>query len=379
MKKILLSSIMTFAFLISANAQQWIEKTSCNKQASEIVNEAINYLSNLEHLMAVGMAKGALVVDQDCECAKLVIAAAASNNSDWGSRASKLQNINVKSLTKIERAWYTVLSSSNEDYNETVKKAIKMYPTSPLLNWFETSNNDWNSYKKFASNFPQYSSAAYNMMAYGYARGDYGDKPDFNSAYQAISKSLTLHEGPNALDSQAEIAAMEGDYEKALENQLKAYDYAPFASPYQPKLVTYFRTVNKENLTKTLQDLQINAQQAIEDQNLEEWKKYISEDMVLTTGDSSLTKFYNQTEERFLEKTNFEWNNFDLRDIDVNFSPDMSMAVLTFYASGDYTMNDTNEKVDYSTRASAVWIATDSGWKMVHANWAPFGGSGIPK
>ena len=112
MKKILLSSIMTFAFLISANAQQWIEKTSCNKQASEIVNEAINYLSNLEHLMAVGMAKGALVVDQDCECAKLVVAAAASNNSDWGSRASKLQNINVKSLTKIERAWYTVLSLS---------------------------------------------------------------------------------------------------------------------------------------------------------------------------------------------------------------------------------------------------------------------------
>ncbi len=378
MKKILLSLIMTFAFLISANAQKWIEETSCNKQASKIVNEAINHLSNLEHLMAVGMAKGALVVDEDCECAKLVVAAASSNNKDWGSRASKLQNINVKSLTNIERAWFTVLSSSNKNYDETVQKAIDMYPASPLLNWFKTSPRDWNSFKTYATNFPKNASAAYNMMAYAYARGDYGDKPDFNAAYQSISKSLTMHQGPNALDSQAEIAAMEGDYDKAVENQLKALDYAPFASPYQAKLRTYWRTLNKKDLIKDLKDLQVNAQQAIEDQNLEEWKKYISEDMMLTTGDSSLTKFYNQTEEKFLEKTNFQWNNFDLRDIDVNFSPDMTMAILTFYASGDYTLNETNEKVDYSTRASAVWIATDSGWKMVHANWAPFGGSGIP-
>ena len=55
------------------------------------------------------------------------------------------------------------------------------------------------------------------------------------------------------------------------------------------------------------------------------------------------------------------------------------MTVLTFYASGSYTLIDTSEKVDYSTRASAVWLSTDSGWKMVHANWAPFGGSGIPQ
>ena len=104
-----------------------------------------------------------------------------------------------------------------------------------------------------------------------------------------------------------------------------------------------------------------------------------AKDAKLTSGDSSLTEFYEQTDERFLEKRNFKWNNFDLRDIEVNFSPDMTMAVLTFYASGDYTLNETNENVDYSTRASAVWIATNSGWKMTHANWAPFGGSGIPK
>ena len=64
--------------------------------------------------MSVGMAKAALVVDKDCEYAKLLIVAATSNNKDWGSRATKLQNINVKSLTEIEIAWYTVLSTSDE-------------------------------------------------------------------------------------------------------------------------------------------------------------------------------------------------------------------------------------------------------------------------
>ena len=67
-------------------------------------------------------------------------------------------------------------------------------------------------------------------------------------------------------------------------------------------------------------------------------------------------------------------------DIDVDFSPDMGTAILTFYADGSYSVGDSDEKVDYSTRASSVWIATDSGWKTVHTNWAPYGGgSGIPK
>jgi hypothetical protein len=113
---------MSFAFLVSANAQQWIEQTSCNKNASKIVNEAITSLSNLEHLTAIGMAKAALLVDQNCECAKLVIAAAASDNENWGSRSEKLQNINVKSLTNIERTWHMLLSTSSEKYDQAVKK-----------------------------------------------------------------------------------------------------------------------------------------------------------------------------------------------------------------------------------------------------------------
>ena len=63
---------MTFTVIFNVNAQQWIDDSSCNKKASAIVNEAITSLANLEHLMAVGMAKAALVVDKNCECATLI-------------------------------------------------------------------------------------------------------------------------------------------------------------------------------------------------------------------------------------------------------------------------------------------------------------------
>ena len=68
----------------------------------------------------------------------------------------------------------------------------------------------------FSKKFPANSSAAFNMIAYGYAYGEYGEGPDFEAAYEAIEKSRELHQGPNALDSKAEIAAMEGKYQIAL-------------------------------------------------------------------------------------------------------------------------------------------------------------------
>ena len=102
--------------------------------------------------------------------------------------------------------------------------------------------------------------------------------------------------------------------------------------------------------------------------------------MQLVSGDSNLQDFYEFNESSFSRGANVNWDNFDLRDIDVSFSPDMGTAILTFYADGSYSVGDSDKKVDYSTRASSVWIATDSGWKTVHTNWAPYGGgSGIPK
>ena len=108
--------------------------------------------------------------------------------------------------------------------------------------------------------------------------------------------------------------------------------------------------------------------------------KNISEDMQLISGDSNLQNFYEFNKESFSRGANVNWESFNLKDIEVSFSPDMSMAILTFYAEGSYSSGESEDMIDYSTRASSVWIATDSGWKTVHTNWAPYGGgSGIPK
>ena len=372
MKKYLFTLII-IGFTFNGYSQLWIENVSCSKKASEIVNQAITHLSNLEHLMAVGMADAALVVDKDCDCAKLVSAAAASNNNNWGSRASKLQDINTNNLNDIEKAWFMLLSTPNNKFNEASQKALKIHPESALINWLATRYDNFEGMKKFSEKFPDVSASAYNAMAYEYARNG-----DYDSAYDAIFKSLSLHDGSNAKDSRAEIAAMEGDYAKAVNSQLQAYAVAPFASPYYENLVIYSRNRNKEGLINGLKEAQIAVQDAVENQDLEEWKKYISDDMVVTAGDSNLSEFYDQTEEKFLEETNFTWNEFELKDIDVRLTPDMSTAILTFYAKGSFTMNESKEEVDYSTRASAVWIATSTGWKMVHTNYAPYGGAGIP-
>jgi hypothetical protein len=144
--------------------------------------------------------------------------------------------------------------------------------------------------------------------------------------------------------------------------------------------MTYWRSVNKENLVENLKNAQKNIQDAILKRDYEEFKKYITDDMQLVSGDSNLQDFYNFTNESFSRGADVTWKSFELRDINVMFSPKMDMAILTFYADGSYTINDSNESIDYSTRASSVWIATDNGWKTVHTNWAPYGGgSGIPK
>ena len=384
-----MKNLITILLIITSfnmSSQKWINDSNCDSQSYKILNEAITHLANLEQLTAVGMAKAAKMSDSGCECANLVLAAAAATDANWGTRKAKLEAINTQLLSSEEKAWYDLLveTTKGEDntWSDVYSDAISNFSDSPLINWVGIGGTGagWDGYMAFSKKFPENSSAAYNMIAYGYAYGEYGDEPDFEAAYESIDKSMELHQGPNAMDSKAEIAAMEGKYQIALNNQLKAFDYAFFASPYQPKLQIYYRNLVKENLSNNLKEAQKAVQKAILDRNYDEFKKYISEDMQLVSGDSNLQDFYEFNESSFSRGANVNWDNFDLRDIDVDFSPDMGTAILTFYADGSYSVGDSDEKVDYSTRASSVWIATDSGWKTVHTNWAPYGGgSGIPK
>ena len=380
MKNLIFSATIIFSF--SINAQVWIEDSDCNSKSRAMVNEAIDHMTNLEPLVSMGLAKAALIVDNQCECAKLVLAAISSPNPNWGSRKSKLEKIDITKLSDEENGWYELLvatTSGEEDWDSTYEKVLGKFPNSPLFNWFGTNRQDWSTYSKYADNFPEHAAAAYNMLAYANAYGELGSGPDFDTAYNLLEKLETLHDGPNSRDSRAEIAAMNNDYQTALSNQLKAVDYATFASPYWEKAPTYWRTLNKQDVSAGLIEAQTNMQNAILERNLEEFKKYVSDDMALVTGDSNLGDFYTFNDNNLNQETNFSWNSFDMRDFETHFSIDMKVAVLTFYASGSYTFTDSEDEVDYSTRASSVWIATNDGWKCTHANWAPYKtGTGIP-
>ena len=138
-------------------------------------------------------------------------------------------------------------------------------------------------------------------------------------------------------------------------------------------------TESNEDIVSDLKENAVNLQEAILTQNSEEFNKYVDKNIAFSTGDSNLSKFYTMSTENFDAEPAAKWGEFDLYDINVALSPDSRTAVLTFYAKGDYTVGE-GDKVDYSTRASSVWISTESGWKIMHSSWVPFGGgNGIPK
>ena len=380
-----MKNIITIIFcmmIINLNGQQWIDD-SCNKKASKIANKAIDHLANLEYMMAYAMANAALIVDEDCQCAKLVKAGATSAAANWGSRKQKLDDVDVSKLGGEEKVWYSTLTATltgdSDKYQKSLKDGLADYPDSPILNWLSTGT-DFDANKKFAKKFPTIASGSYNFMAYQYARGNYDGEPDLDMAYEMIDKSMALHDGPNILDSKAEIAAENGDYETALSSQLKAHDYSSIGSQYWKNAVMYWHKLNKETVADNLKKAQVNMQNAILEKNEEEFKKYVSDDESLVVGDSNLGEFYNYTLENLNQEALIDWDSFDIRDIDVHFSSDMTMAYLTFYADGAYTFKESGESVDYNTRASAVWIRTADGWKSIHANWAPTAdGTGIPQ
>ena len=380
-----MKNIITVIFcmmIINLNGQQWIDD-SCNKKASKIANKAIDHLANLEYMMAYAMANAALIVDEDCQCAKLVKAGATSAAANWGSRKQKLDDVDVSKLGGEEKVWYSTLTATltgdSDKYQKSLKDGLADYPDSPILNWLSTGT-DFDANKKFAKKFPTIASGSYNFMAYQYARGNYDGEPDLDMAYEMIDKSMALHDGPNILDSKAEIAAENGDYETALSSQLKAHDYSSIGSQYWQNAVMYWHKLNKETVADNLKKAQVNMQNAIIEKNEEEFKKYVSDDESLVVGDSNLGEFYNYTLENLNQEALIDWDSFDIRDIDVHFSSDMTMAYLTFYADGAYTFKESGESVDYNTRASAVWIRTADGWKSIHANWAPTAdGTGIPQ
>ena len=212
-----------------------------------IANNAIEYAMNLEHMAAFGAANSALLIDEDCGCAKLILAAVSSSNKNWGSRSKKLKDINTTNLSPEEKGWYQYLAASSEDRQAVSKSLASKFPKGVLMNYLGTSPQDFNSFKVFAEKFPSHASSAYNMISYGYMREDFG-KEDTANAMKYVKMSQDMHDGPNAHDSMAEHYASMGDYENALNTQLKAIDFATFGSPYMKTAQLYYAKKNKKSI-----------------------------------------------------------------------------------------------------------------------------------
>ena len=376
MKKNLTFVALCFTMLLNA---QWINDTSCGKKASLIANNAIEYAMNLEHMAAFGAANSALLIDEDCGCAKLVLAAVSSTDENWGSRSKKLEAIKTTKLSPEEKGWYQYLAASSEDRQAVSKRLASKFPKGALMNYLATSTQDFNTFKAFAEKFPTYASSAYNMMSYGYMRGDYG-KEDATTAMKYVKMSQDMHDGPNSHDSMAEHYASNGDYENALKAALKAVDYATFSSPYMKTAQLYYAKKNKKSISDKVIALQESMQKAIMSGDYEAYKKFEHPEIKVPTGDSNLNPFYIYTEKDVVIDTEITWEFFKLSNMETYFSPDMNTAIITFVADGKYTFIDNAKTVSYATRGSSVWNNTDDGWKVLHTSYAPRKGRvGIPE
>lgn len=359
---------------------QWIQNSSCDEKSSIVSNQAIEYMANLEFLPALGAANSALLIDEDCGCAKLTLAAISSQNPEWGTRFQKLNAIDSSKLTTEERAWYEYLMLRSGDERASFQQIIQnKFPNSPLLNFLGASNKDFNSYKSFADKFPSYSSSAYNMISYGYMTGAFDDN-NIEEAKKYIERSKTLHSGPNAFDSMGEHYASIGEYDKALESQLTAIDFAIFGSPYSDYAQIYKAKMSKIEIIEDIKENQKTMQKAILIGDYEAYKKFEHPEITVTTGDSNLTPFYILTGIEVTEEDPLTWNSFDLSNMEVYFSPDMKSSVVTFDADGSFTTKESKTKVDYATRGSATWVLTPEGWKILHSSYAPRKGkNGLPQ
>jgi len=371
-------TLIALCFTIVVNAQ-WLQDTSCNKKAELVANQAIEYVVNLEYMAAFGAANAALLLDKDCGCAKLTLAYISSANQKWGSRMTKLDAINIESLTAEEKGWYDTMRASKEEKTSLETSLANQFPKSPLLNFLSTSMQDFNTFKTFAEKFPNNAATAYNMMSYGFTNGGFGEN-DTTKAMKYVSMAQQMHDGPNAYDSMAEHYAAMGDYENALKNQLKAVDFGTFSSVYSANARLYYAKINAGKMGIEIQQMQKDIQQAILEGDYQGYKEFVHPEIKVSTGDSNLNPFYIYTEKDVKTNPEITWASFVLSDMQTYFSPDMKTAVVTFVADGQYTITATNSTIEYATRASSTWCNTDDGWKILHTSFAPRKGkNGIPE
>lgn len=215
--RLLTAILFLCLFALQANAQ-WIESSSCDELSGTLVNKGITHLVNLEPMSAVAMANAALIADESCALANIVMADAAIER-DKMSHLSKLGSL---ALSAEEKAYLNIVNSNNEDRPGVALNEFNKQPNNSLLHYkYASSNGDWESMldgaKKYAGS--EQSVAFLNTAAYGYSGGQYGE-PDYDRALELLELAINTYDTPNLRDSKQSIMLCWAKWMKLLVNSL---------------------------------------------------------------------------------------------------------------------------------------------------------------
>ena len=366
----------------SAQAQSsWFGNTSCSDNGAAIADQALVSLFNVERSMAIGMARAALLIDEGCGIAKLVQANASGDSKD-----ALLSEASEMSLSSDERLWLELLQS-DEPWQPAATAIVESGNEAAVFSWLSAWDRGRGTIAEnlegFVEAYPDHAAAAYNLLAYAYAGPSWGiEEANMVRALRYLDLYDAAHEGPNAADSRAEILWNAGEKAGAWAAIQSAVDKGGRPSMFAYRAGIIGRAMNEENLAKAIHEkVQAFWSGSDEEADVEAQAALLAPN--ITRCNSNMEACNRATKDEVLRALGegVEWLSSEVYDVDVTFNSDYSTAVATHMNSGQYKTGD-GTIIDYQARASSVWsldLWPGSGdWLMIHWNFAPSGGAGIP-
>jgi hypothetical protein len=378
--KLFFSVIFLASLGFTAQAQSsWFGNTSCSDDGAVIADQAFTSFINVERSMAIGMARAALLIDEGCGIAKLVQANASGDSQD-----ALLSEASEMSLSSDERLWLD-LTQSDDPWQPAATAIVESGNEAPVFSWMSSWDTNRGTVAEnmedFAEAYPDHAASAYNMLAYAYADAGWGvEEADMVRALRYLDLYDAAHEGPNAADSRSEILWNAGEKAGAWTAIRSAVDKGGNPSMYADRAGTIWRAMNEENLAKAIHD-QVQAFWSGSDEEADMEARAALLAPTSSHCDSNLEACYSATKDEVLAAlgAGAEWLSLEVSDVDVTFNSDYRTAVATHMNAGQYKTDDDNV-VEYRARASSVWSLDpwSGDWLLIHGNFAPSGGAGIP-
>jgi len=378
--KFFFSVIFLASLGFTAQAQSsWFGNTSCSDDGAVIADQAFTSLINVERSMAIGMARAALLIDEGCGIAKLVQANASGDSKD-----ALLSEASEMSLSSDERLWLD-LTQSDDPWQPAATAIVESGNKAPIFSWLSSWDTNRGTVAEnmedFVEAYPDHAASAYNMLAYAYADASWGvEEADMVRALRYMDLYDAAHEGPNAADSRSEILWNAGEKAGAWTAIRSAVDKGGNPSMYADRAGTIWRAMNEENLAKAIHD-KVQAFWSGSDEEADMEARAALLAPTSSHCDSNLEACYIATKDEVLAAlgAGAEWLSLEVSDVDVTFNSDYRTAVATHMNTGQYKTDDDNV-VEYRARASSVWSLDpwSGAWLLIHGNFAPAGGAGIP-